>query len=419
MERIHLRNTILNTVGETIFGFKYYLIGSCTVLTVLLRDYGASQQMIGAIWGIETTSALIPQLAGIYVFHSRHKRKTQMILYHIFLMLPALLLMGLLTFRANSMSAAAYRWSMLGLHTYFFLAVGVVVAAWTDFLAELFPTAIRGTAMGVAMLASSLAGAAGGLTAGYMIRTFPAPTVFGVLYVTAWALATGAMFLWFPVDDRTLRNTPDVPPPSLRELTRHFRQSLADRNFLAFVIARILATLGFCVIPFIALTYMAPEKGGLSKSAVVCCGAALTLGLAAGSVVMGRVGDRHGHRIGVLVGISMQVLTLLVMLLVPGVGGCLMAFACAGISNACGYVSHYNMIFETCPHSHRMAHISVGNLLIGVPMGLAAVFGGRVADVWGRPVLFCICLAFSLAAFAWCALTVKDPRTLPAHPNAA
>jgi MFS family permease len=149
----------------------------------------------------------------------------------------------------------------------------------------------------------------------------------------------------------------------------------------------------------------------------VSCGAALTLGLAAGSVVIGRLGDRHGHRLGVLIGIGMQVLTLLVILFVPGIRGCLLAYACAGICNACGYVSHYNMIFETCPHSHRMAHISVGNLLIGCPLALAAVFGGRVADVWGRPVLFTACLVFSVLAFVWCALAVKEPRTLPARPR--
>jgi MFS family permease len=406
------RNSALNAAGEALFGFKGNLMASATVLTVLLREYGASPRLIGAVWSIETAGALLPQLLGLYVFHSYQQRKRRLILWHVVVMLPIVGVMSALTCLAPRLDPAVYRWSMLAGHAYYWFMIGVVNAAWTDFLAGIFPVNIRGTVMGLAMFAASFAGAAGGLVAGYLIGIFPSPQVYAALYAAAWCLGTLAMCLWIPVDDSALRESPEPPPPALRTLGRHFAQSLSDRNFRAFLVARILATLGFCIIPFIALRFMSPAGGGLSRSTIVSCGAAMTLGFSLGSVVMGPLGDRHGHRLGVLLGAGLQVVALLVLLRVPGLGGCILAYGCAGVCNACGNVSHYNMIFETCPHAHRMAHIAVGNLIIGAPMAFAAVLAGLIAERSSLDTVFRICLVLSAAAFAWCLLRVREPRTL-------
>jgi MFS family permease len=408
------RNATLNATGEAFFGFKASLIASATVLTVLLREYGGSPRLVGAVWSIESAGALLPQLLGLYVFQSYRRRKRHLILWHMGVMIPALAVMGGLTWMAPHLDPAIYRWSMLAVHAYYWLTVGVVNAAWTDFLAALFPAEIRGTAMGVAMFASSLAGAVGGLVAGYLIRTIAAPQAYALLYTAAWSIGTLSMCLWIPVDDRTLRDRIEPPSPSIPALAGHFAHSLSDGNFRAFVIARILATLGFCIVPFIALRYMSPEGGGLTRSTIVSSGAAMTLGFSLGSLILGPLGDRHGHRLGILLGIGLQVVALLVLLLVPGPVGCILTYGCAGVCNACGTVSHYNMIFETCPHEHRMAHISVGNLLVGAPLACAAVLAGLVAEMTSLATVFRICLALSASAFVWCLLRVKEPRTLGA-----
>jgi MFS family permease len=406
------RNSTLNAAGEALFGFKANLIASATVLTVLLREYGASPRLIGAVWSIETAGALLPQLLGLYVFHSYRQRKRRLILWHMVVMLPVLGVMSALTCMASSLDPAVYRWSMLAGHAYYWLMIGVVNAAWSDFLAGIFPTSIRGTVMGLAMFAASFAGALGGLVAGYLIRSFPAPQVYAALYGVAWGLGTLSMCLWIPVDDTALRDSTEPPPPSIPLLAKHFAHSLADGNFRAFLLARILATLGFCIIPFIALRFMDPASGGLSRSTIVSCGAVMTLGFSLGSLVMGPLGDRYGHRLGVLLGSGLQVVALLVLLFIPGLAGCILAYGCAGICNACGCVSHYNMIFETCPHEHRMAHISIGSLLIGAPMAFAAVLAGLIAEWSSLDAVFGLCLALSAMAFVWCLLRVKEPRTL-------
>ena len=410
MDSAQRRNTALNAAGEALFGFKGNLVASFTVLTVLLRDHGASEGMIGAVWSIETAGALLPQLLGLYVFHSYRQRRRRLIVWHVVVMLPILAVMAALTFASKGIDPAAYRWAMLGCHGYYWFMIGVVNAAWSDFIAGLFPVAIRGTAMGLAMCAASLAGAAGALTAGWLLRLYPGPQVFACLYAGAWVIGTASMCLWIPVDDRVLQQIPEPPAPSVPVLARHFAQSLSDANFRAFVVARILATLGFCVTPFIALRFMAPAGGGLARSTVVSCGAAMTLGFALASLFLGPLGDRYGHRLGVLLGIGAQIAALLLLLGVPSLAGCILAYGCAGVSNACGVVSSGNMTFETCPHGHRMAHISVSNLLIGTPMAFAAILAGLLAERASLALVFRLCLLISSAALLWCLFRVKEPR---------
>jgi MFS family permease len=91
---------------------------------------------------------------------------------------------------------------------------------------------------------------------------------------------------------------------------------------------------------------------------------------------------------------------------------CVAAFAGMGICGGVSVVSHSNMLFETCPHDHRLAHITVGNLVMSAPLIAAPLLAGVLAAQLGLAALFRVCLAISLAAAAWILLRVREPRDL-------
>jgi MFS family permease len=68
------------------------------------------------------------------------------------------------------------------------------------------------------------------------------------------------------------------------------------------------------------------------------------------------------------------------------------------------------MLLETCPHDHRLAHITVGNLVLSVPLVLSPFLAGVAAEHFGIRPVFMTCLVFSILAFIWCLLKVKEPR---------
>ena len=136
----------------------------------------------------------------------------------------------------------------------------------------------------------------------------------------------------------------------------------------------------------------------------------MPLGMAVGNLVLGRMGDRWGHRIGILAGTGVQVAALGVLLAVPGVAGCIGSYWLAGLGTPGVWTSHTNLVLETCPHDLRVAHISAASLVVGVFAVFLPVLAGQAATRWGLTALFAASAVVSVFAFAWIAGFVRDPR---------
>jgi len=258
-------------------------------------------------------------------------------------------------------------------------------------------------------------GAAGAAAAGWLLGWYPEPGAYVLLFCAAGTFEVLSMIIFGFVDDPAEGSDETGVRLRVRELGHHFRTSLGSANFRAFLVGRVLASVGFCMLPFIAVYYKSTEGGGLDKGTVVSSGAAMTLAIALANLVLGRLGDRRGHRIGILVAPIAQAATLAVVLLSSGRWSCVAAYTCAGLAAGSAWISHTNMLFETCPHDHRLAHITVGNLVLSLPMLAAPLLAGVVADLCGMATLFRLCLVLSLAAAAWIALRVREPRHLEAY----
>ena len=405
------KNTVFNALGESIWGFQAALVAPATVLTVMLRDYGAGERMIGSIAAVESGAALLPQIIGIYLFTSHARRKMNLVLWHVLLMAPAMLAIALLTHFSDRIPPAVLRLAIIGCFGWFQFFMGIIVAVWMDWLAHLFAPAIRGTVFGISWCASAVAGTGSGLLAGYILKVYP-HAAYTYLYLAAGVLVAVCMGSFAMIRDPAADQPDDRPRVTTADLLDSFRLSLLDRNFRAFIIGRVLTVAGFCIGPFIAIYYTSAAGGGLSNNAVVSFGAAMTVGMAVGNLGLGRLGDSCGHRIGILLGAAVQVAALIVMLVSAGRLSCMLAYFGAGLVGASGFLSHVNMLYETCPHDSRIAHITVANFLMGVTMIVCPIASGFAAAQWGLPTLFAICLAISVCAFVWLLLRLREPREL-------
>jgi MFS family permease len=408
------RNALLNILGESVWGLKANLVVPSVILAVLLYQYGASPELIGAISAIEISMQLIPQMAGGYIFHSRAHRKTQLVLWHYSAMLPFTLLMGILTFFADRLDPSTYRLGMLVCFACYMGAIGVVAASWVEFfLGTIYEPEIRGTVMGLSSFGASAAGTGGALFAGWWIGAINGTQAYAWLYVFSWVLGMISITLFLLIKDPGGVDAPEEPRPGVRVLTDSMRASLVEPNFTNYLAGRVLSVIGFSLIPFIAIYYTSVSGGGVAKDYVVAFFAAYTIANALGALALGRLGDRYGHRWGMLFGAGMQAVTLGVAVSVSGVPGCILTYVCAGLANSCGFVSHSNLVMEMCPpeNKNRVAHISVANLIIGIPAAVAPILSGWAAGTWSIPTLFIICLGISLVSLLWLLLRFKEPRS--------
>ena len=413
MEDHTRRNAIINILGESLWGLKANLVVPSVILAVLLNQYGASPELIGVIPAIEISMQLVPQMLGGYIFHSRARRKVQLVIWHYVAMLPFTLIMGIFTFFADQMDASFYRIAMLLSFACYMGAIGVVAASWVEyFLGTIYDGSIRGTVMGLSSFGASFAGTGGALFAGWLIRTLPGSDAYAWLYVISWVLGMISISMFLLIKDPGGAHAPEEKPASLAELSTSLRLSLGSVNFRNYLIGRVIAVCGFSLIPFIALYYTSTRGGGLSNDYVVSCFSAYTVANAVGALVLGRLGDRIGHRVGMVFGACMQVVTLGCALLLTGPAGVILTYIGAGLANSCGFVSHSNLVMEMRPpeNQNRVAHLSIANLVIGIPAAVAPIISGWVAGTWDVPALFGLGLGISLAAALWLGLRFKDPR---------
>ena len=410
MERRDLHNASLNVVGEGLWGLQVGMIASATVLTVLLRKLGAGETQIGLIPAMEGGLTVLPQLAGVYLFANRRNRRRSLVIWHWAAVIPFLFVNALLVWAAPRLTATAVRWGLLASFACFNLTIGVIVSVWLDWLAHLFHTGIRGTVMGVSFCSSAFLGVGGSLLAGRLLYRSPDTTTYALLYGLSGIIALVSLACFWFVQDPAEQEREDTVRPRTRDLLERFRTSLAQQNFRAFLVGRLLAVAGFCILPFVAVYYQSVAGGGLSAPAIVTSGAALTFGTALAHLALGRLGDRHGHRWGVLIGATAQVAALVAMLSLPGQWGCLLTYFLAGVCASAGFLSHSNMVIETCPHDHRLAHITVANLVLAIPLLTFPALSGVIAKAWGLQRLFTLSLVLSALAFLWCLTRVKDPR---------
>ncbi|MEI8197420.1 MAG: MFS transporter, partial [Phycisphaerae bacterium] len=405
------RNALLNITGEVFWGLQANLVLASTVLVVLLKHFGAGKDTIGYLPAIEGIGLLLPQALGVYLFRNARTRKMRIIWWHYLCMIPFLLLLGLSVLTLQNLSANVMIVLLLGCWGLYLASMGVVGAAWQDWIAHLFHQRIRGTVTGLSWGMSAVAGVISPLAAGWAIGHFPQPQVQGWLYIVAAAIAYLSISVFLFIRDPAA-DWHQETGLGLRDLLTYARQSLHDRGFRTILIGRSLTGAGFAIGPFVTVYFLSEAGGQLTESTVTALAAAQTVGSAIACIAFGRIGDRLGHRFGVLCGAALQVAGLTCVLLIPGRAGCITTNLCLGLVNGILTISSMNLWLESCPHRSRAAHIVLGNLVLMPILAIVPILGGQLANRAGLTWLFAASLFLSLLALIWIALFVREPRKL-------
>jgi MFS family permease len=292
------------------------------------------------------------------------------------------------------------------------LGAGIVIPLWYDWQAILFSKGVRGRAIGMMAGASALGATLAATSAGALRSHLDFPLNYSLLFGISVAFFAVALTFFMAV-----REPPEMTDTSavfrVRDLFIRFGQSLGDANFRNYLIGRILLTLGGGATAFYAVHFSSPDGGGLAESTVIGLGVFLFLPQAAGSYMLGRLGDRAGHRMGVILGAVAQAASLLLVYLGGGLWIGAACFALLGVAWGSGWVCHANMLFETCPHDSRVAHVTLSNLVLSPIVLLVPIATGwLVGSFVGLRNGIGLALVPTLLGVLWLIFVVKEPRTI-------
>jgi MFS family permease len=409
---VETRNIVFSGFGEGLWGFGATLASFVTVLPLLIEKLGGSKVEIGLVGAIAAVCVLLPQgLSSLVLQHGRG-RKRFLIVWHLVVMVPLWAGVGLATLFLGQDRPLAARVLVLAFLAAFMLSIGFIMPVWLDWVAGLVGSKRRGMLLGVGSSVSAVGGTAAALVAKEIAERLAFPLDYTALILAGAVFYCLSMIAFLPV--REIDDSPPAPRMTGREVLARFRTSLLEPNFRRYLVARLLLTAGAGPMAFLAVHYESVDGGAVAVPVVIGLGAALTISQAVTGLAVGRLGDAFGHKLGAAVGATAQVAAIAVALVVPGSVSCAAAFACVGAIYATGWVSHQNMLFETCPHDCRTAHITVSNLVLAPFTAVVPPATGWAMEALGTQATFLVCLVPTVLGLLWLLLAVREPRVVRA-----
>ncbi|HEU5319579.1 MAG TPA: MFS transporter, partial [Methylomirabilota bacterium] len=159
------------------------------------------------------------------------------------------------------------------------------------------------------------------------------------------------------------------------------------------------------------LTVSALQRGSLPAGDVGRFTTLLLAGSMIGTLALGWVADRAGHRLAILAGMAAMVGANLVALAAPSSSAFGAAFVLTGVHVAAVNVSNLNVMLEFAPApEERPTYIGLGTTSMA-PVALGApLAAGLTADAAGFVAVFAVAAVAGAGGLAVLLARVRDPR---------
>lgn len=400
------RNFAANFVDVAFFSLALAFASLTTIVPLYIRALGGSTLLIGLIPSLVQTGWVLPPLF-VAPYIARLRRKLPYVLtMTLGERLPwAFLALGTWFFAGNNPSAVLLL--AVVLLAIFGFAGGVTMPAWMDLVANVTPLRMRGKLFGYSNALGGLMGVLGGIAAQQVLADYPFPFNYSLCFMAA-AVCMLISYLSLAAIRETDRTTvaPVLPFGAyIRQLPVLLR---ADRDFSAFLGARILTTFGTMGVGFVSL-YAATEQGLPESMAGVFTSWMLGAQVIT-TPIWGIIGDRHGHKGALQFGMLCNGVAMVLAVFSTTPIGFYIIFALLGVSSGIMFTTNLNMVVEFADEGNRVTYIGLHGTLIAPATMLAPLLGGWFADTAGFRTLFVVAAVCSALGLSVLTYSVRDPR---------
>jgi MFS family permease len=405
VEQNYRWNFVFNTLDVSAFFFGTSLISSWTIVPLFISKLTTSPIPIGIAALLAQGSWYLPQLLTANFIERSPAMKPLVVNLGFFLeRVPLWLLVGSTLLVAQSPSLAlvlfltAYAWHGLG--------AGMLGPAWQDMIARCFPVQKRGRFLGLSSSLGTLTGVAGSALSIWLLANYAFPDNFTLLFLlAAGAVLLSWVFLSFVREPIPVNHT-------FRQTRKEFLSSLTDilhakPNFRRFIMARLLLVLGTMGAGFITLS--AIQIWGVSDSMVGTYTTMQLIGQGIGTLLLGLLADRKGHKLSLVISAFASGLGFLLAWLAPSQYFYLAIFLLLGFASGGTMVSGILVVMEFAEPERRPTYIGITNTGVGILGMIAPILGTGLATInftW----LFGLSALVSLLAAGAMHFWVQEPR---------
>jgi MFS family permease len=378
-----------------------------TILPAFAASLGAPNVVIGAIPAVMTAGWFVPPLFVAAYTEGLARKLPFMLRWTLWERVPFIVLAAAaywLTDRAPALT--------LGLLLAMLLVVtgigGALMPAWMDLIGRVIPLGMRGRFFAVASVAASVAGLGASALAADVLATYPPSTAYALCFLCGAAcLAVSFVALALVREPAAAATTPHAGLGAyLRRMPALLRR---DSNLAWYLVARSLSSAATMASAF--YTVHALRAWRTPPATVGIFTALLLAGTIVGTIVLGWLADRVGHRLVIMAGIGSGVAANVVALAATSLDTFGVVFALTGLQQAAVTVSNLNVMLEFAPAPEEQpTYLGIGSTSLAPVAFAAPLAGGVLADAAGFPVVFAASALFGTAAVALLALRVRDPR---------
>ncbi|MEM7336543.1 MAG: MFS transporter [Chloroflexota bacterium] len=400
-----LWNLIFNSFDVVFFMGGISVLSATTILPLFVSKLTDSTIPIALVAMISQGGFFLPQLfTANFIERLHHKKPVVVSLGFWTERLPALLLIvaPLIALQAPMTALVSF----LLIYAWFNLGGGVIAPAWQDMVARCFPVERRGRFFGSTMFLGALIGVGAASVAGRVLDEIAFPNNFLLIF----AVAGGSIFLsWvFIAQTREPIEAADVPELTIRQYLAELPSLLRrDTNFRNFLVARFVLAIAELGSGF--LTVAAIQIWGIADSMVATFTTAMLIGQTTGSLLMGFLADRYGHRLSLEISAITAVFAFGLAWLSPNPTWFVAVFFLLGFFNGARIVSGLMVVLEFAQPEKRPTYVGITNTLSGIGSIIAPLLGALLVLV-GFDWVFLASMIASLIAVLMLRFWVKEPR---------
>lgn len=401
LKRNYIAHYLHGMLGMT--GFR--LINAPTFLPAYLHMLSGSNTVVGLGLALQQLGGVLSPIVGANQVEHRTK------------VMPAALWMGGLA-RLQIIGMALAGWflsgqsrvvAIIGFMFLFGLFMGTQRVVFSMLLAKVIPISRRGRLQAWRNATGGLIAAGLAYLAG---RYFIDANLFGNGYSTTFIFAfaltslglTALRLLMIEPEPPTVR-----PRSRLIERFKDFPALLAEKGFLYFMIAQMLAITARMAVPFYVL--FASSTIELNGKNLGLLSLAFLGADTISNLVWGYLGDKTGFRLIMLLSLLLWIGSTVLLMGAHDFLPIFMAFFGLGAAQSGYMMSAGTMILEFGDRDEMPMRIAFSATAEGIMGSIGPLMGGVISSTLGYGPMFSISIAFLVAALIVLITLVKEPRT--------
>lgn len=401
----HYKNQKFNNLHEFFWGFGTAFHTVYAVVPLFLKELGAPNVIATSSAGLFSIIIAMPMLFTAALTRNVTNMKKMVISAHCIILVVTFFLGYVFAFSSLGKSLIAWKIYFILFITYS-LSIGIIVPIWADFLEKTTKKSLRGKFFGLGFAFNSLGAFGGSMLLKFLLETnTPFPKNFGYGFIILFiCLSIGTFFFAFYKEKKQNKSS-----TSFNQFKIETKQIIKNRpNFHRYLFSRIF----YCAtLPALGLyAVFCQKKFGFNISEIGLFTVLNVISMGISSYISGYLGDKHGHKISMLIAYSFHLIAVILALLSKNMFWVYCIFISIGAGQGAFMPSAMNLIYDFADLEDKKTYMALIDSFLA-PFSLMFLVGIGFLITRNQFVLsFCIIGFCLLIALLILYFFVKDPK---------